>query len=751
MKVRLNKKTKEELSAGQALSTLKTKQTRVEEDITTYIDEPFFKPENIRHGINMAGVEGKYADVKYLNIWEFNGSTVDYLGTLASTERYPEVGHDGDPANMTFGNTIYLTNKPFENQYAYNIGHGDYLYTIESGDINILHSSTAFRGQKMDLVIDRTNCATTEQLSEVYSSVIVQYNQYKPYYFEISNLNITFDEETGIGETSRMLIKQNVSESDYTDVCDAFGALECISNNTILGDSKVSIYETFSQRIVVQYLNYSYSDKPAKNHGELRIIEDSRTGEFNKLAFSNTGYSNKTSEYDGGDTSQEGTFIMLYDNEGYPNKATDGTKRYPGGMGFIFKLSDGSFFVIDGGMGGNNEYYSQWKSQAETLLNALRAYAPDPNHIRIAGWLLTHLHQDHVGVFDEVVYNHLDTVSIDKVIYSLPAEGFSGFDKPAAYSIWDDFEEALNTLRVAGKTEIIKAHMGMKFNFGNLGLTILSAPENVYGSSDPVAMDDPTIDSTIWDIGNINDSCVVCTVNYYGKDLLFLADAYKVQLRAVIVPLLTNYIIDNIEAIQVPHHGYTDTNAGILYNQLENSSNIEFTLWPVCYEHFWGKNLDGSAYQETSGVNYSGIYEHSHNAAIKNITAIYPNNNISMVATPRSAVEWTFEAVDFVDPCPHSSGTGQSKAFANNDGTHTWKEYCNDCQSWAIYQYTTECSYDADGYCSDCGAMNTTTCSYCSNLASPSDTCCACGEIICSSHVSSYEGGLMCKACYGEA
>ena len=44
MKIRLNKKTIEELSAGQALSTLKTKQQQINEDITTFIDEPFLKP-----------------------------------------------------------------------------------------------------------------------------------------------------------------------------------------------------------------------------------------------------------------------------------------------------------------------------------------------------------------------------------------------------------------------------------------------------------------------------------------------------------------------------------------------------------------------------------------------------------------------------------------------------------------------------------------------------------------------------------
>lgn len=927
MKVRLNKKTKEELSTIPVLGTLQTKQKQVNEDITAYIDEPFLKPENIRHGITIAGVDGNYLDeIKYINIYDREGN---HLHTLASTELAPEIRSEN-------GN-IVLTNKPFEDQYAFGYGQDNCIIrhsagssglkliapgettTLEShavlycnvpenpiltelinnsdnyisnavleasyGGISATYDGTtqyisgsglekydcgskysyfnvlnvyftSLFGNDDDTLIDGVNVKSVaimdvENVRPVAYQVIVSFDKQvfnlsraayslqittrsdgktrqvcckpsnknadvrldaedgitdvqingnvirfripadgeaeftiaangaisltaaqalntiwqepdiqeatviPPYYVELpTDLVDTYtpDEEVSIGETSRMLIYKGGGEmllGHYMGELEARAPGIIKVSDTRFDTSRVVVYETLSQRIVLQSLVYDYlslgPEYMQAEKYEVRVIEDSRTGEFNKLAFSNIGYGS-ASTYNGVNFDNS-AFIMLYDNEGSTTTAIDGTMRYPGGMGFVFRLADGSFFVIDGGMGGNNEYYSEWKSQTETLLSALRAYASDPNHIRIAGWLLTHLHQDHVGVFDEVVNNHLNTVSIDKVIYSLPAEGFSGFDKPAAYSIWDDFEEALNTLRAAGKTEIIKAHMGMEFNFCNLGLTILSAPENVYGSYDPVDK------KTIADITNINDSCVVCKVNYCSKELLFLADASKVQLNATIIPLLIQYIENNINAIQVPHHGYHDTNANVLYNQLVNSgtiSHIEFTLWPVCYEHFCGKNLDGSVYQEEPGVNYTGVYEQSHNAAIKNITAIYPENNYSMVATPSTIGEWTFTAVDFVDPCLHYNSAGQSKAFANNDGTHTWKDYCNDCQSWAIYQYTTECSYDADGYCTYCGAMSPTTCAYCSNLASPSNTCCACNKIICSSHVSSYEGGFMCKACYGE-
>lgn len=61
MKILLDKKTKDQLvDADGHLVTLKTENTIIEEDITTCINEPFLKPENIREGIVICGVRGTY-------------------------------------------------------------------------------------------------------------------------------------------------------------------------------------------------------------------------------------------------------------------------------------------------------------------------------------------------------------------------------------------------------------------------------------------------------------------------------------------------------------------------------------------------------------------------------------------------------------------------------------------------------------------------------------------------------------------
>ena len=66
---------------------------------------------------------------------------------------------------------------------------------------------------------------------------------------------------------------------------------------------------------------------------------------------------------------------------------------WPGGMCMIFKLADGSFFVVDSGVGGrdNDGSSSGW------VYASLAKHADDPDNIVVSTWLITHIHSDHAG------------------------------------------------------------------------------------------------------------------------------------------------------------------------------------------------------------------------------------------------------------------------------------------------------------------------------------------------------------------
>ena len=87
------------------------------------------------------------------------------------------------------------------------------------------------------------------------------------------------------------------------------------------------------------------------------------------------------------------------------------------GMGFILRLADGSFCVIDGGMGDPDGV------DADKLMNILLAQKPEgTGKPVIAAWIFTHLHGDHIGVFNCFSLAHHDDVTIEQLIFNFPKE-----------------------------------------------------------------------------------------------------------------------------------------------------------------------------------------------------------------------------------------------------------------------------------------------------------------------------------------
>ena len=83
------------------------------------------------------------------------------------------------------------------------------------------------------------------------------------------------------------------------------------------------------------------------------------------------------------------------------------------GMGYLVRLQDGSFFVVDGG-------YPRGVS-AKRIYDAMKRYAPDPDHIRVACWFFTHGHGDHIGAFQQFaeMYHDEPDVTIESFLANL--------------------------------------------------------------------------------------------------------------------------------------------------------------------------------------------------------------------------------------------------------------------------------------------------------------------------------------------
>ena len=332
-----------------------------------------------------------------------------------------------------------------------------------------------------------------------------------------------------LGQGSSLYIAKNATMQkyfDYTAELESLG-FEFYTSNSIAGN-EYSTYTTKKQIITVMYLKY---------YSEVRIIEDNRDIiELPALKEANVYTKTSTPSF---------TMMGISD------------AGYPGGMSFIYKLADGTFFIIDGGMCANRTGSNECKKEPsiDRLFPTLQSLADDPNNIVISGWLITHIHNDHAGAFIDLAERpeYLSKVTIKQVIYSQPSDEDMQ-DKNQPFRL-DWMPNALEKMKI---TKTVKAHPGQVFYFADLTLTIL-------GSHDLVKPDKIT---------SHNNASIVSMVEFGGKKMLFLADAEGAS-NAKLDKIYGASL--NADILQVAHHGYNNTNAGIIYNYVTPS----IVLWPI--------------------------------------------------------------------------------------------------------------------------------------------------------------------------
>lgn len=231
---------------------------------------------------------------------------------------------------------------------------------------------------------------------------------------------------------------------------------------------------------------------------------------------------------------------------------------WPGGMGFVYELSDGSFIIIDGGYSNRNETTGKTtKSSANWLTKTLKKLAKDPENITIAAWVITHPHEDHYGAFIEMAESAecLEDIKIEMVIYNNPADEYLASTKTTIAAQWIDA-----AIVKWNPDKIVKAHPGQVFHLRDAVIT-------VYGSPDIVVPQDV-------EITNVNNLNTVTMVDYHGKRGLYLGDAQEIQ-----NPIMSELYNKEFKAdiLQLAHHGYGNTDAKDVYRYADPS----IVLWPV--------------------------------------------------------------------------------------------------------------------------------------------------------------------------
>ena len=136
-----------------------------------------------------------------------------------------------------------------------------------------------------------------------------------------------------------------------------------------------------------------------------------------------------------------------------------------GGMGYLIRLTNGEFIVIDGG------YRS--KTAADTLLALLTANNVNPGKPVVAAWFLTHMHDDHYGVLDRFASEgHGSRVTVKGIYANLPESTIGDIGT----SQHDTVMTAVS--RYPGAV-LYTVHSGMTIGFADATATILCTYEDV--------------------------------------------------------------------------------------------------------------------------------------------------------------------------------------------------------------------------------------------------------------------------------
>ena len=394
-----------------------------------------------------------------------------------------------------------------------------------------------------------------------------------------------------LGQQSEMRISADTNEDEYKAYLkdlESCGFTEYATNK--LGDNLFATYIDNEHILNVMFI-------PAFK--QTRVIIDKRS------IFSLPGLEEENNYED----SSEPALILLSDDK----------ISWPGRMGYVYQLADGSFFIIDGGWSDNTPSLSA----APLLMAVLEEYAPDPENIKISAWLITHQHTDHLGAMYDIINSkeYRSKISVDKIIYNMPSQLDLSTQDSNGKTLATTGRKMTACIANLQPKDVIKAHPGQVFYIKDLTLTIYHSHDLLLYA--PIASSDRFL---ITSISTHNDTSVVSKVEFQGKTTLYMGDSSAQANSNVLAPVFGSAL--NADILQVAHHGYADTQANKVYTHL----SPEIVFWPVRRGHYDGKNPDGSIYYESGGA-YTGVASVGLNSSLfkEGIKHVFFQNDVCVV------------------------------------------------------------------------------------------------------------------------
>ena len=227
------------------------------------------------------------------------------------------------------------------------------------------------------------------------------------------------------------------------------------------------------------------------------------------------------------------------------------------GMGYIIRLADGSFFIIDGGMGDPDHVDS------DKLMGILNAQKPKGTEKPvIAAWIFSHLHGDHIGVFNCFSIDHHNDVVLEKLIYNFPkeeetAESNSPYMLDDSIYRWTQFKKCL--AEYYSDVPVLKVHTGNRFQVRNAAFEVMFTLDDLYPAS-------------ILNGNGMNECSLLLKMTLEDQTYLWTGDFGFI---ANDLALLEYDKALSCDFLQLAHHGMNGT------KELYAKANPKYVLIPV--------------------------------------------------------------------------------------------------------------------------------------------------------------------------
>lgn len=237
------------------------------------------------------------------------------------------------------------------------------------------------------------------------------------------------------------------------------------------------------------------------------------------------------------------------------------------GMGFIIRLRDGSFCIIDGGMGDPDSVDS------DKLMGILNAQKPEgTDKPVIAAWIFSHCHGDHIGVFNCFSIDHHDDVVIENIYFNFPKD--AEIQKSDSSYMLDNTIYRFTQFRKClqeyyADVPVVKLHSGNRFAVRNASFEVLHAYDDMYPY-------------TILN-GGMNENSVLLKMTLEEQTFLWTGD---IAYNATDLVLWEYEKELKADFLQLAHHGLNGTKE---FYGLVDPSYVLFPVWTAAESTFLAK------------------------------------------------------------------------------------------------------------------------------------------------------------------